>query len=208
MVLAMNNESSNDGSQNQLSRRTFVASSVGIALMFGLGAVAKAAPRQALLRPPGGQDEKAFLSKCIKCDRCRSVCHTSAIGIVPIEEGFLQARTPMMKFHIGSCDFCNKCIDVCPTGALELFDKHRDKVGMAYLTDVCIALNFGACTLCYSACPYKAITLDEHKRPLINEEKCNGCGVCENICPALIMRSYVGGKVRGVEIRPISPKEA
>lgn len=203
----MSNESPRDESYNKLSRRTFVASGVGLVLMFGLGAVAKAAPKKAFLRPPGGQNEKTFLSKCIKCDRCRSVCHTSAIGIVPIEEGLLQARTPIMKFHIGSCDFCNKCIDVCPTGALESFDKHSDKIGMAVLTDVCIALNFGACTLCHSACPYKAIDLDDQKRPSVNEQKCNGCGVCENICPALIMRSYVGGKMRGVEIRPISSKE-
>lgn len=203
----MSNESPSDESKKKLSRRTFVASGVGLALMFGLGAAVKAAPRQALLRPPGGQDENVFLSKCIKCDRCRSVCHTSVIGIALIEKGFLQARTPIMKFHIGSCDFCNQCIDVCPTGALKPFDKQRDKIGMAYLTDVCIALNYGACTLCYSACPYKAITLDEHKRPIIDEQKCNGCGVCENICPALMMRSYVGGKVRGVEIRPISSKE-
>lgn len=196
-----------EASHQSLSRRTFVASSLGVALMFGLGGVAKAMPRQPLLRPPGGQDEKKFLSKCIKCDRCRSACHTSAIGIAPIEEGFLQARTPIMKFHIGSCDFCNECIDVCPTGALEPFDKHRDKIGIAVLTDVCIALNFGACIACYDACPYKAITLDTDKRPLIDAEKCNGCGVCETICPALILRSYVGGKIRGVEIKPISHKE-
>ena len=206
----MQNESSLDQStekHQQLSRRTFVASSIGVALMFGLGAAAKAAPRQSLLRPPGGQNEKEFLSKCIKCDRCRSICHTSAIGIAPIEEGFLQARTPIMKFHIGSCDFCNKCIEVCPTGALETFDKHNDKIGTAVLTDLCIALNFGACTLCYSACPYKAIFLDDQQRPIIDEQKCNGCGVCENICPALILRSYVGGKIRGVEIKPIFRQE-
>ncbi len=207
----MENKSSllgQDSHKGHMSRRTFVTSSVsGVALMFGLGAVSNAAPKQSLLRPPGGQDEKVFLSKCIKCDRCRSVCHTSAIGIAPIEAGFIQARTPIMKFHIGSCDFCNKCIEVCPTGALEPFDKQNNKIGMAVLTDVCIALNFGACSLCYSACPYKAIELDEQKRPIINEAKCNGCGVCETICPALMMRSYVGGKMRGVEIRPISPKE-
>lgn len=192
--------------KKQISRRTFVAS--GVALMFGLGVAGNSAPKKALLRPPGGQNEKTFIAKCIKCDRCRSVCHTSAIGIVPIEEGFVQARTPVMKFHIGSCDFCNKCVEVCPTGALEPFDRLHVKIGVAVLTDVCIALNFGACIVCHGACPYKAITLDDEKRPIIDEEKCNGCGVCETICPALILRSYVGGKMRGVEIKPISSKEA
>lgn len=190
-----------------LSRRNFIASSVGVALMFGLGMGAKASPNKTLLRPPGGQNENDFIAKCIRCDRCRSVCHTSAIGIAALEEGWLNARTPLMKFHIGSCDFCHKCVDVCPTGALQPFDLLHVKIGKAVLTDVCIALNFGACTLCHGACPYEAITLDEQKRPMIDEDKCNGCGVCETICPALILRSYVGGKVRGVEIKPISFKE-
>ena len=191
--------------KDKFSRREFISAGVGVALMVGLGAVgSKAMARQALLRPPGGQDENLFLAKCIKCDRCRSVCHTSAIGITSIEEGFLQARTPLMKFHLGSCDFCNKCVEVCPTGALEPFDIKTVKIGVAVLTNVCIALNLGACTLCYEACKYKAITLDESNRPIIDPQKCNGCGVCENICPALVLRSYVGGKTRGIEVRPIS----
>jgi ferredoxin-type protein NapG len=198
----MENQSNNN--KGKFSRREFISAGVGVALMVGLGTVGKAKEHQALLRPPGGQDENLFLAKCIKCDRCRSVCHTSAIGIASIEEGFLQARTPLMKFHIGSCDFCNKCVEVCPTGALEPFDKQTVKIGVAVLTNVCIALNLGACTLCYNACPYKAITLDEDNRPLIDPTKCNGCGVCENICPALVLRSYVGGKTRGIEVRPIS----
>lgn len=193
--------------RTNVQRRKFVAAGAGIALMFGLGIAGKAETKKALLRPPGGQDEASFLANCIKCDRCRSACHTSAIGIASIEEGFVQARTPIMKFHLGSCDFCNKCVEVCPTDALKPFDKKSVKIGIAELTDVCIALNFGACTLCYTACPYKAITLDAQKRPIIDSETCNGCGVCENICPALILRSYVGGKVRGVEIKPISHKE-
>lgn len=184
-------------------RRQFLSSSAGIVVMLGLGFVGAQSKTQKLLRPPGGQNEDAFRSKCIKCDRCRSVCHTSVIGVAPIEEGFITARTPVMKFHLGFCDFCNQCVEVCPTQALEPFDKQTVKIGIATLTDTCIALNYGGCTLCFEACEYKAISLDDQKRPIIDANICNGCGVCEKICPALVLRSYIGGTLRGIEVRPI-----
>lgn len=186
-------------------RRKFLAAGAGIVVMLGLGLMgANSKKKTPLLRPPGGQNEDSFLAKCIKCDRCRSACPTSAIGVASIEEGIIEARTPIMKFHIGYCDFCNKCIEACPTQALEPFDKNTVKIGIATLTDTCIALNYGGCTLCYEACEYKAISLDDQKRPIINPDKCNGCGICEKICPSLVLRSYSGGTMRGIEVRPIS----
>lgn len=184
-------------------RRKFLSASAGIVVMLGLGFVGVKSKKKKLLRPPGGQDEDSFMSRCIKCDRCRSVCPTSVIGVAPIEDGFSDARTPIMKFHLGYCDFCNKCVEVCPTQALEPFDKQTVKIGIATLTDTCIALNYGECRLCFEACEYKAISLDAQKRPMIDADKCNGCGVCEKICPSLVLRSYAGGKMRGIEVRPI-----
>jgi len=184
-------------------RRKFLSASAGVVVMLGLGFVGAHSKKQKLLRPPGGQNEDNFIAKCIKCDRCRSVCHTSVIGVASLEDGFMDARTPLMKFHLGYCDFCNKCVEVCPTQALEPFNKQTVKIGIATLTDTCIALNYGGCTLCFESCEYKAISLDEQKRPIVDADKCNGCGVCEKICPALILRSYIGGKMRGIEVRPI-----
>jgi translation initiation factor RLI1 len=42
---------------------------------------------------------------------------------------------------------------------------------------------------------YHAIVGDDKKRPIVKEEKCTGCGICENKCPvdgesAIIVYSF------------------
>ena len=46
-------------------------------------------------------------------------------------------------------------------------------------------LGFGTCV---KNCPFDAITLREDGLPLINREKCTGCGKCETICPKLVIQ--------------------
>jgi ferredoxin-type protein NapG len=117
-----------------------------------------------------------------------------------VEDGILNARTPVMKFHIGHCTFCKKCVEVCPTEALTPFDIKTVKIGVAAVTDRCIAWNSGGCVVCHRACPYHAILLDAQNRPVVDSTKCNGCGLCERVCPALVLRTYIDGKVRGIEV--------
>jgi len=191
------------------SRRTFLKISGGaFALLLGIGEASKIMPRKALLRPPGGQDETAFISRCLRCDRCRSICPTSVIGLANLSDSILDARTPVMKFHLGYCNFCNKCVEVCPTQALKPFDIKTVKIGLATVKkDICIAWDSGGCTVCMNACPYHAIMLDGQSRPVVDSNKCNGCGICEKVCPALVMRSYIGGNIRGIVVTPISKRE-
>lgn len=178
-----------------------------MAFFLGLGGGGRALKARELLRPPGGQDEADFIAKCLKCDRCRSVCHTSVIGPANLADGLLDARTPVMKFRLGYCDFCNQCVEVCPTQALQPFDKNTVKIGVATVRkDICIAWNSGGCTVCKDECTYDAVTLDEKKRPVVDSGKCNGCGICEYVCPVLALRSYIGGNVRGIEVVPVSGK--
>ena len=123
------------------------------------------------------------------------------------EAEFLAMRTPVMTFHLGHCDFCKKCAEVCPTGAIEDFAPETVRIGIAVVTESCIALRTGACTKCYEACPYDAVTLDARRRPIVDSLKCNGCGMCEYICPSNIFQAYQGKRVRGIIVRPLeAPK--
>ncbi len=193
-------------SLREMSRRTFLKST-GIAFiaMFALGGAGVLAKGKPLLRPPGGQNEDEFLARCIRCGRCRSICHTSAITAAKITDGIVEARTPTMNYSHGYCDFCKECVEVCPTGALKEFDTDSVKIGTAVVQkDICLAWVKGGCTICSQKCPFDAIRLDENRRPVVDEEKCNGCGVCEYECAAFVLRSYVGGKNRGIVVRPSS----
>lgn len=187
------------------TRRTFLKMAGGMAVLFGLGGALQAFPHKPFLRPPGGQNETAFIAKCIRCDRCRSVCPTAVIGLAHLSDSVLAARTPVMEFHHGSCNFCNQCVAVCPTNALTPFDSKTVQIGLAIVQKTsCIAWNARGCTVCMTACPYDAITLDGANHPVVDPAQCNGCGVCENVCPALVLRSYSGGNIRGIKVTPFS----
>lgn len=186
-----------------VGRRELLAGAAGAAGLFGLGALARAREESApLVRPPGSRPEAEFLARCLRCDRCRSVCHTDAVGVAHLEDGLLAMRTPVMAFHLGHCDFCRRCAEVCPTGAIEDFDPKTAKIGLAVVTESCIALRTGACTKCHEACPYDAVALDHRRRPVVDPQKCNGCGMCELICPSNVFQAYQAKRVRGIVVRP------
>lgn len=89
------------------ARRDLIAGAAGAVglVVFG-GFIGHSTVSEAsLVRPPGSRPEAEFLARCIRCDRCRSVCHTNAVGIAHFETGFLAMRTPVMTFHLGHCDF-------------------------------------------------------------------------------------------------------
>lgn len=202
--------SSEKENEIKTTRRSFLKhTGVACILLMGLGGGGIIAQGKELVRPPGGQDEKSLISKCIRCDRCRSICPTSAITLAKVSDGLLESRTPTLNFHKGYCTFCNKCVEVCPTKALKSFDRDTVKLGKAVVQkDICIAWKTGACTVCKEKCPYDAIKLDSSNRPIVDAGKCNGCGVCEYECPALVLRSYIGGKVRGIVVTPPSSRKS
>ena len=185
-----------------IGRRSVLAGWMGAAGLFALGALAKGNTDN-LIRPPGSVDALSFTARCIRCDRCRSVCPTGVIGVGSFSDGLTVMRTPVMNYHTGYCDFCRKCVEVCPTGAIQDFDPETEKIGVAEITDVCIALRTGACTKCHEACPYDAVLLDPQNRPIIDAERCNGCGKCEEVCPASVFQAYKAGMGRGVQVRPL-----
>ena len=106
-----------------------------------------------------------------------------------------------MDFRRGICDFCGKCIEVCPTAALAPFDERTEKIGLAVVNaDECLAYRSTGCKVCYDKCPYDAITLTGDNRPVVDERRCNGCGVCEYYCPSASFGSYSGSAKRGINV--------
>ena len=187
-----------------MTRRSFVGLAAVCAVGAGVGGAGVAfAGEGELLRPPGGQDERALAAACLKCDRCRSVCPTGAVAVASVGDGFLRARTPVLDFHKGYCDFCGKCIEVCPTGALRSFDETAEKLGVAVVQkDRCIAY-FEGCVECEKACPYEAIALDDVGHPVIDAAKCNGCGACEAVCVSAQAGSTMNASERAIVVKPL-----
>lgn len=184
------------------TRREFVAGAGVLAGMFALGGAAKAfGANGSLLRPPGGQDEAAFLAACLRCDRCRTACPRKVITLATISDGFLSARTPVLDFRSDFCDFCDRCREVCPTGALASFDPTADKIGVARIDeDVCYAYQRGTCDLCKGSCAYGALTFDAAGRPVVDEAACNGCGACVTACKINVFAAYGGSTDRAIKV--------
>ncbi len=189
-----------------MTRRTFVIGGAVLVAGAAMGAgVAPLVARADVLRPPGALPEGEFMARCIKCERCVSVCPTGIVEPMGVEGGFLQARTPMLSYAQGRCTFCDECRQVCPTGAIgavDPYDPAQGRIGVAVLhEDRCLAfLQANSCGVCVDACEYEALSFDESRRPVVDEAKCNGCGECVRICPANVLTSFGGGTARGIEV--------
>jgi ferredoxin-type protein NapF len=142
-----------------------------------------------LIRPPGALAERNFTSICTGCGECFKVCPNNALQPAFLEAGLAGLYTPRLVPRQGYCEeFCNFCGKVCPTGAIRYLPvekKRLVRIGLARIDKArCIAWDKEkVCLVCNEQCSYQAITGDEKKRPRIDEEKCTGCGICENKCP-------------------------
>lgn len=97
----------------------------------------------------------------------------------------------------------------CPTKALAPFDKTVNAIGVAVVdSNECIAFVHGGCQKCVEACEYDAIYLDGNGCPVVKTDACNGCGVCEYVCPSSSLRSYSGSNLRGINVQRNSEERA
>lgn len=201
-----------------MTRRTLCLGIGGATVMLGLGGL-KLANSQAIIRPPGGQDEDRLIGACIRCEKCYEICPRDVIRPAHIKDGILNMRTPTFDFSDGYCDWCTEendgtplCVSACPTRALELpagATKENTIIGKAVInTDWCLAYKLIGCRFCYDACPYEAITLDDENRPVVLDNKCNGCGACESVCVSLQNGSISEGATsRAITIKPLDQVE-
>jgi len=155
-----------------------------------------------LIQPPGAR-ENDLISKCIRCGECMRACPTSAIQPALTEAGLEGLWTPVLVPRLGYCDYsCNACGQVCPVQAipsLNLEEKRRQVIGLAYIDqNRCIPwADHKDCIVCEEMCPVpdKAIKLERLEvrngdgqmvtvqRPQVIRERCIGCGICEYKCP-------------------------
>ncbi len=179
-----------------------------------------------LLRPPGVRSEDDFLEKCVRCGECMKVCLKNALYPSAYQSGLEGIYTPLVIPRLGYCEYnCTLCGQVCPTGAIPALPveaKRREVIGKAVF-DKNHCLPFARrtdCIVCEEHCPIpeKAIRsrdvqvmgldgrLKTVKEPYLVEEICNGCGICENVCP---LETKVGIEVFAVKSRtPIALQSA
>jgi MauM/NapG family ferredoxin protein len=145
-----------------------------------------------IIRPPGALPEELFLDTCTRCGECMRSCVTNTIQMSLFEAGLEGMWTPhLLMRHAGCEQTCNLCGRVCPTQAIRsipMEDRKYAKIGTAVLKkESCLVwAQDKLCLICDEQCPYNAIVfkvVDGMRRPFVQANKCNGCGICENKCP-------------------------
>lgn len=157
-----------------------------------------------VIRPPGALNESEFLNRCIRCSNCMKVCPTNGLQPEMMRSGIGGLWTPHLVPEIGYCEYnCDLCGKVCPTGAipeLDINSKKKTKIGTARIDkSICLAWAHNAeCLVCEEHCPIpsKAIKIEHVMmdgkmvgRPVVDEQMCIGCGICQNKCPVSPVRA-------------------
>ena len=174
----------------------------------GLAAITeKEAPkRQTPLTPPGSISARHMQKHCTACQLCVSACPNHVLRPSTDLMHFMQ---PTLSFEVGYCrPECTRCSQVCPTDAIKPITKEEKTaihVGHAvWVKDNCVVLTDGvSCGNCARHCPTGAIQMIDYdhngttvKVPAVNENRCIGCGACENLCPSRPFSAiYVEGNI-------------
>ncbi len=208
----------NEESSVDNSRRKFLATSALITATTivkaqtdsvdgGLAAIEdkKKPTRQTPIKPCGSVSLANFSKHCTACQLCVSECPNQVLRPSSNLATFMQ---PEMSYELGYCrPECTRCADVCPTGAILKISKEQKsstQIGHAvWIADNCLANKGTKCDNCFRHCPTSAISMmpkadnQEIKIPIVDNERCIGCGACENLCPS---RPFSAMYVEGNEV--------
>ena len=156
----------------------------------------KIAPkREKHIVPSGALSARHFAQHCTACQLCVSACPNS---VLRPSSNLNRLMQPELSYERGYCrPECTKCADICPAGAIRPItreEKSSVQIGHAvWIRKNCIPVRDGqTCGNCERHCPTGAIQMvaleDGSKKklkiPVVNTERCIGCGACENLCPA------------------------
>jgi len=176
----------------------------------------KVPDRQTRITPPGSQSARNMYSHCTACQLCVDNCPNHVLRPSTDLKHFMQ---PESSYERGYCrPECTVCSDVCPVGAIKpltVEEKSSTQVGHAvWIRENCVVVSDRElCGNCARHCPTGAIQMvdagsnsrykDRRGRdirlqiPVVNEERCIGCGACENLCPS---RPFSAIYVEGHEV--------
>jgi ferredoxin-type protein NapF len=135
------------------------------------------APFKSFLYPPYFEKKEDFL-KCIECKTkdCIKVCEENII--------VLNNDIPTLNFTNSGCTFCDECAKACKLDVLTIENKKNINAEMIINPQKCLAWNNTICFSCQDICDQSAIIYKGMFNPIIDLEKCNGCGFCISVCPA------------------------
>ena len=166
----------------------------------------KAPKRDTIITPPGSVSARHMQKHCTACQLCVSSCPNNVLRPSTDLMHFMQ---PMMSFERGYCrPECTMCSHVCPAGAIKPISREEKTsihLGHAvWVKENCVVLTDGvSCGNCARHCPTGAIQMIDYEGPngtvqvpAVDENKCIGCGACENLCPARPFSAiYVEGNI-------------
>ena len=181
--------------------------------------------RERLITPPGSLSARNMRSHCTACQLCIDSCPNDVLRPSKKLDRLMQPEVSFERGYCRP--ECNRCSQVCPTGAIQpitVEQRTAIQVGHAvWNRETCVPVKDGRpCGLCARKCPAGAIQmvplqsgvhqdgwrwLDADGKeiprekllliPVVNEEKCIGCGACENLCPS---RPYSAIYVEGHDV--------
>lgn len=198
------------------SRRAFIAASVLAAgsiaakAQEGHGALAPLRDRRRPERstpavPAGSVSLAHFTRHCVACQLCVQACPNNVLSP---DTSLDRLMRPKMEFDKGFCrPECNACGRVCPAGAIvEVSPEEKTAISIGhavYNPQLCVVNTDGVdCGNCARHCPSGAIAMvkspdyADRKIPVVNPERCIGCGRCEYVCPSRpVSAIYVEGNL-------------
>jgi len=134
-----------------------------------------------LVRPPYGKSESAFQNECPSCESHACVTSCDEKIIIIAEDG-----TPTLTFKQNGCTFCDACALACTEGVLNLehtYNAEQLNAVFRISTEACVAHHGVICYSCKEPCIDDAILFNGMFNPVIDDDRCTGCGFCISRCP-------------------------